>query len=174
MLFIILLSLALVATMSHAHALRYAQVMTGAPHETRLKLWQKHEQWNGILWVLVFLLLVIVEFSFPLGQMAPRPLIDIPLIVIGLILVVWSRLILGRSGAMGIRWFLPERASAWKTHGPYRLLANPMYDGFILIFIGLGLWRGTIENFYLALASFLLFNIYLAKVESGRQPYRVI
>lgn len=41
-----------------------------------------------------------------------------------------------------------------------------MYDGFILIFIGVGLLFGIRENFYLAGASFILLNLLLARVEN--------
>lgn len=174
MLFIILLLFALAVTVSHAHALRFAQGMTGAPHEERIRLWRKHERWNGLLWVLLFLFVVIVEFLFIPSRITPRPFIGIPFLSVGVLLVIWSRLILGRNGAMGIRWFLPERASVWEKRGPYRVLANPMYDGFIFIFLGVGMWFGTTENFYLALVSFFLLNLYLARVESYELSYHVI
>ena len=173
MLLIFLLVVAsFVVTMSHARSIRNAQSMASAPYEERYRLWQRHERWNGTAWALLFLFIVISEFFF-LQRIAPYPNTGMFLVMIGFILVIWSRLILGRSGAMGIRWFLPERAPVWEIRGPYRILANPMYDGFVFIFLGLGLIFGTIENFYLAAASFLLLNIYLNAVESHGYPFRV-
>lgn len=174
---IILMSLflgALTVTMSHAHAIHGALARASAPREERLRLWRRHERRNGILWVLLFIAIVISEFFFSHEQIVPHLYIGIWLIVSGLALVVWSRFILGRSGAMGIRWFLPEDSPPWEKRGPYQILANPMYDGFILIFLGLGIGFGIRENFYLALASFLLLNLYLAKVESRGHSYHVI
>lgn len=171
-LLIVILLVAAAVTANHANSLRRAQRLREAPTDTRLRLWKRHAWQNGALWLLLFLLIALAEFFFS-KKLTPRPLPGVCLTVIGLILVIWSRYILGRAGAMGIRWFVPEKISAWETRGPYRFLTNPMYDGFILIFIGLGLWFGTTENFVLALASFLFLNLFLNKVESAGRPYRI-
>ncbi len=162
-----------VVTASHAWQLRKAQAMTDASYDERDRLWRRHQALNGTLWMLLFLAIVAAQFFFSHGDRKTMPLLGIVLLAFGFILVVWSRLILGRSGAMGLRWFLPEKISAWETRGPYRMLTNPMYDGFILIFLGLGFAAGTTENFYLALASFLLLNVYLATVESRGQRNKI-
>ncbi len=52
------------------------------------------------------------------------------------------------------------------TGSLYSFLNNPMYDGFIFIFIGLGLILGIKIDFYLAAWSFLLLNIFLASIEN--------
>lgn len=173
MLLVILVIFALFVAMHHGHFLRQAQSAPQTPYETRLKLWQRHERLNGTLWLLLFFFIVTAEFFFLRGQVAQYPSIGVLLLVFGLILVVWSRLILGRAGAMGIRWFLPEKVSAWETRGPYHMFANPMYDGFILIFLGIGFWLGTVENFILAIASLLLLNVYLARIENKGHGGRI-
>jgi len=67
---------------------------------------------------------------------------------------------------MGRQFFLRENKKQWITSSIYKYLKNPMYDGFILIFLGLTLMRGTTENLLLALSSFLLLNIFLSRIES--------
>ncbi|QQR55027.1 hypothetical protein IPG41_00400 [Candidatus Peregrinibacteria bacterium] len=86
-------------------------------------------------------------------------------LIAGLYLSVKSRILLGRHQAMGIRFFLPEKATKI-TGSLYSFLNNPMYDGFIFIFIGLGLILGIKIDFYLAAWSFLLLNIFLASIEN--------
>jgi len=86
-------------------------------------------------------------------------------LIAGLYLSIKSRILLGRHQAMGIRFFLPEKTTKI-TNSLYSFLNNPMYDGFILIFIGVGLLFGIRENFYLAGASFILLNLLLARVEN--------
>ncbi len=79
--------------------------------------------------------------------------------------MVQARLALGHDQAMGLRFFLPEKAIRVVT-SIYRFLRNPMYDGFILVFMGLGLALGIAADLYLALVSFTLFNVLLASVEN--------
>ena len=162
--FFILCFFAFFVTVSHAYFLRRAQMLHEAPREVREKLWKKHTWWNGTLWTLLFLAIVVVEYFLPRHVMAPQPYVGAVFFIVGLVLVVWSRLILGRAGAMGVRWFLPETAPTWQSRGSYRFLGNPMYDGFILVFIGSGLLFGSKENFYLAILSFVLLNLFLARI----------
>ena len=48
-----------------------------------------------------------------------------------------------------------------------------MNDGFILLFVGLGLVLGIVEDFYLALASFVLLNIFLATIENQGYKWKL-
>lgn len=50
--------------------------------------------------------------------------------------------------------------------GPFRLLRNPMYDSYLLAFVGLALWKANAQYFLLALESYLLLNVLEARVEN--------
>lgn len=153
-------------TISHACFLLWAKNHQSLPHSTRMKLWQIHLYLNGTLWLVVAGWMVTVQFYLPRYQYPfEAQLLGFLLIIIGLSLVAKARLLLGRSQAMGIRFFFPEKAHRIKS-SLYRFLNNPMYDGFILIFIGSGFALGIVENFYFAIASFLLLNIFLASIEN--------
>lgn len=171
---ILVLAFAVVVTVSHARSLRRAQINSQAPREERLALWQKHQRVHGTIWVLLLIAIGLVEIFFTHPLITAKPLLGLPLVAAGLLLAVWSRRILGRAGAMGIRWFLPEDAGHWEARGPYRWLANPMYDGFLLIFLGLGIGLGIHENFFLALASLILLNACLARVESRGHTHHLL
>ena len=73
---------------------------------------------------------------------------------------------------MGLRFFYLEKDNRVENF-LYRFLNNPMYDGFILVLVGLGLWRGVVEDFYLAFVSFILFNIFLATIENKGYKWKL-
>lgn len=153
-------------TVSHACFLLWAKKHRNASPAARMKLWKLHLYSNGTLWVVLAGWIVTVQFSLPHYMYPPwARLFGLPLILIGLLLAVQARLLLGRNQAMGIRFFFPEKAKRIQS-SLYRFLNNPMYDGFILIFIGSGLAFGIVEDFYFSIASFLLLNIFLASIEN--------
>jgi protein-S-isoprenylcysteine O-methyltransferase Ste14 len=110
--------------------------------------------------------LIVLQFLLPHRAVASSfRLLGMGFIAIGVGLVIWVRILLGRNQAMGERFFFPEtfrRASS----GPFKLLRNPMYDGFILVFAGLALAFGIYEDFILATTSFVLLNLWLSRIEN--------
>lgn len=67
--------------------------------------------------------------------------------------------------AMGYRFFSYEKIK-WLSLGFYSFLKNPIYDGFLLIYLGMWFLTGNQTNLYLTLESFLLLNGYLAFIEN--------
>lgn len=161
-----LFTFATLVTISHASFLLWAKKQKRARHAARMKLWRLHVHLNGTLWLIVAGWIISVQFYLP-HYFYPvwAKLVGSLIILIGFILVVEARLLLGRSQAMGVRFFFPEKTKRIRT-SLYRFLNNPMYDGFVLIFIGSGLAFGIREDFYLAIASFLLFNVFLSSIEN--------
>jgi len=95
----------------------------------------------------------------------PLRWIGISLIAVGMIITIAISLVLNFQNLMGLRFFYPARTKRVYS-SLYRILNNPMYDGFILILVGFGVWLGILQDFYFALASFVLLNIILASVEN--------
>lgn len=56
----------------------------------------------------------------------------------------------------------------WITKGIYSYLHNPIYDGFVLMLVGLALVTQLSFNLILAFASFMLLNVFLASVENSQ------
>lgn len=140
-------------TASHALALK------------KPKSWKAHYWVNGSLWLL--LTIWIISIQFEPGSTFPKPLVVLGylLVLAGLVLSGDSLRRLGLKKAMGYRFFNPQEKT-WVQKGFYSKLKNPIYDGFVLIFIGLGLSRGISFDFYLALVSFILLNLILAPIEN--------
>lgn len=152
--------------MSHAGALLFAKRHQHYSNKKRENFWTLHKWINGSLWISLLVWTIIMQWHLPQNDYPfEMRLLGAISISTGLFLVVQSRLLLGHNQAMGIRFFFPEKAKRI-THYLYAYLNNPMYDGFILVFIGLALAFGITADFYLAGASFLLFNILLAGVEN--------
>lgn len=165
MLYLVLLFSVLV-TVSHASALQFGKRHLTAPLADRERWWKRHLPVNGILWLILFVWILFLQFHFPQGETSLfEQITGLLLILLGIVLVVWSRVLLGRHQAMGIRFFLPERSHRVDS-SLYRYLTNPMYDGFIFVLIGLGLLLGVKQDYLLAAASFILLNQFLARIEN--------
>lgn len=50
--------------------------------------------------------------------------------------------------------------------GLFRYLENPMYDSYILAFVGLALWKANAQYLLLALESYVLLNLVEARIEN--------
>ncbi len=50
--------------------------------------------------------------------------------------------------------------------GPFRYLQNPMYDSYLLTFVGLALWKANAQYLVLALESYVLLNLVEGRVEN--------
>ena len=160
-------------TLCHGVFLLWAERRQELLREDREKLWRVHKLLNGTLWKLLGLGIIVAEFVLPHSIIFPQSGLGLVLIVIGAWLVVKTHLDLGSEVAMGRRFFFPEEAPMWLATGVYSFLTHPMYDGFLIIFLGLAVTFHSIENFYFALASFLLFNVFLALVVENRgYPFR--
>lgn len=163
-----LLVFAALVTISHGSALLLGKSQQSTPYKKRVKIWQIHSLINGSLWVILLIWILMFQWISP-HNVYPLwlKIIGFSILTAGLYLSTKSRLLLGRHQAMGIRFFLPEKATKI-TSSLYSFLNNPMYDGFILILIGLGLTLGIEADFYLAAWSFLLLNVLLANIENYR------
>lgn len=153
-------------TWSHGHALMTALVYQGDSELVRKKLWNRHLAMNGTLWLLLFADIVAAQFLFPRQEIPVLArIIGLILTIVGVVLVVWARVLLGHNQAMGKRFFFPETTRK-VLRGPFQFVRNPMYDGFILVLVGLGLTLGIFEDAVLALVSFVLLNVSLSRIEN--------
>ncbi len=50
--------------------------------------------------------------------------------------------------------------------GPFRYLQNPMYDSYLLAFVGLALWKANAQYLLLVLESYVLLNLVEGSVEN--------
>lgn len=161
-----LLVFSALVTISHGAALLLAKSQQNYSYKRREKLWRMHSLVNGSLWVVLLIWILLFQQAAPHSVYSSwMRAIGLIALLTGLYLSIKSRMLLGRHQAMGIRFFLPEKA-AKITSSLYSFLNNPMYDGFLLIFIGLGLILGIKADFYLAAWSFFLLNIFLASIEN--------
>lgn len=153
-------------TFSHAGFLIFAKKFQASSESFRSKLWKLHLTFNGVLWFAFVGLITAVQFSFAHSAYpAVIKIFGVAFTFFGAMLVAKSHFLLGINRAMGLRFFFPEKTKQIKS-GAYRFLNNPMYDGFMLMLLGLALWLGIREDLYLALASFFLLNIFLASIEN--------
>jgi len=163
-----LLIFSTLVSISHGSALIYAKSQQNHPYKKRERAWQVHSFINGSLWLVLSVWILWFQWASP-HSAYPLWLETIGFITLiaGLCLSVKSRLLLGPHQAMGIRFFLPEKSKKI-TSSLYSFLNNPMYDGFILILMSMGLIFGVEADFYLAALSFILLNIFLASIENYR------
>jgi|GEM_PF-4533442 len=125
----------------------------------------------GTLWslwnvgIITLIVLLPMTLSFPLWARATGILLSL----LGLIFIIWHRLLLGRARLLGGRFF-DARYDTWTSGGLYRYLSDPIYDGIFLLFAGLFLWRGNTDFLLPAAASLLLLNCFLAPIENTPTP----
>lgn len=132
------------------------------------KLWNIHYSFNGLLWIILTFWIIFIqtglkdiEFSIPVK------ITGAILVLLGCFLSINNTKKLSLRQAMGYRFFTDEKIT-WISSGTYSFLKNPIYDGFILVFLGLGFLVGIVANFYLALLSFILLNVILASIEKEK------
>lgn len=87
--------------------------------------------------------------------------------VIGIILIFWSFLLLGIRRMWGVRYFERQTHERFEKRGPYRLLNNPMYNGFSLLFLASAFINNSSSHLFLSIESFVLFGL-LSKFENKR------
>ena len=123
----------------------------------------------GLLWsfwnvIVIYLALILPQdISFPVSIRTLGAIIALG----GVVILVWHRNILGRKRFMGGRFFEASH-DTWTEGGLFRSLKNPAYDAFIAIFVGLFFWRGNTDFLVLAVITFFVFNIFLARSENKR------
>ena len=154
-------------TLSHAGVLIFARRHSHMSESARRQLWLAHLWVNGILWGALILWMIVMQFSLPrtLDVSPLMKLAGISLILLGAVMVIVISSVLNFEHLMGLRFFYPAKARRVYS-SLYRVLNNPMYDGFLLILLGFGLWLGIVQDFYIALAIFFLLNVFLATVEN--------
>lgn len=153
-------------TISHGSFLVYARKHSAAPAVQRMRWWQIHLTVNGILWIAAFVWIVALQFVLPrVDVLDVSRAIGITMAIVGILIVGYTRHLLGREQAMGVRFFFPERLRRVNS-SLYRYLRNPMYDGFLLVLVGLGLSLGIQGDYLLAVVSFVLLNVSLAQIEN--------
>ena len=147
-------------------ALAIIFVKSHKSRELIVRIWPIHYWVNGLLWILfaVWIILINVmsgDVVFPVFLQ----LVGLALCIFGLLLSADGLRRIGLKQVMGYRFFCSDNLK-WTSSGSYSMLNNPIYDGFVLVFLGLGLFRGLYLDFYLAAASILLLNVFLATVEN--------
>lgn len=142
----------------------------------RVISWSFHTHMNmmGVLWFLWNTSVVALVVVLPSVTSLPARVraLGMVLVLIGLIVSTWHRLLLGRARFMGGRCF-DKQHDTRVDGGLYQYRRNPIYDGIILAFIGLSLWRENTDFLLLAVFSFLFLNIFIARIE-GTPPLRQI
>ena len=84
----------------------------------------------------------------------------------GVILIIWTIQTIGFKNFAGYRFFMDKQSTHLTRSGIFAYLKNPTYVGFVLLFIGIGLIVNSLEQFVLALLSFILLNCIEARVEN--------
>lgn len=138
----------------------------GPKFKNKTKIWNLHFYLNSFFWFILLIVILLPVFNFDsYGSVGVEIIIPLIFFVIGFYLVMRSYFILGTDQLMGYRFFFPEKVQKIEK-GLFKYLHNPMYDGFILILISLGLLTWIMEYFYLAGVSFISLNLYLASIEN--------
>ena len=125
--------------------------------------WAAHVVLLSVVWA-VFLFAIFFQNQLPVWRMPSilRPL-GIIVLVLGIFLVVstWKRL--GTEGTTN-GWFFGRGPLKQLIGGVFRI-HDPMYVGFILLFVGAGFWLENAAYLWLAATSYLLLNIILSYIE---------
>lgn len=154
--------------LSHAAFLAWGKKNQVLRLDSQEKIWRIHFIFNGILWVINLAGAVWEQFSPPdISYTGAIRVGGLVFIILGAWLVAKSGKALGIKRTMGFNIFFPEKTE-WLRSGIYKFLNNPMYDGFILLFAGLGFALGITENFIYAAETFLLLNIFMASIENQK------
>ena len=134
--------------------------------KAKKSLWELHFALNSILWSALLTWLSFAQFQdTDLIFSEPIKWAGLLIAVAGVFLVFRVATVLNLEELMGRRFFYPSESKKIDG-GIFKYLNNPMYDGFILILVGLGFYLGLSFDFYLAGASFILLNVFLASVEN--------
>lgn len=136
------------------------------------------------LGIAIFLILIplgihhlsqVVDASFGLPRfrdVALRLVLALPLLVCGVVYVVWSNLFLvlrGKGGpAEGFGVAISPRTERLVATGPYRNTRNPMVFGALSIYYAIALYLGTIGGLLILVVFSALVPFYLRRAEEPR------
>jgi protein-S-isoprenylcysteine O-methyltransferase Ste14 len=99
-------------------------------------------------------------------------IISIPFFLIGLILAIWSNIVLfiiGKGGpADGFGVVVSPRTRKLVIKGPYRYSRNPMVFGMFLVYLGLSIYLDSLVCIVLLIFLFFWGIIYLRSSEEKR------
>lgn len=131
-----------------------------------------HFSFTAILWMIwgaLFLNSISETKGFVLPFFNPLfPPIGLFINLIGLILIIWSGLLLGIRRAWGIRYFDPKFVNSHEKRGPYKYLDNPIYDGFIMLAFGKALMNNSMTYLIISIECFIIFNVFLSNLENKK------
>lgn len=124
--------------------------------------WHAHVILLLVIWLVFLLALIFIKL--PIWQL-PSTLhpVGIVIAVLGMWAVAGSWLRLGTSGTCN-GWFFGRGPTKQLVGGVFRL-RNPMYSGFVLLFVGTAFWLENAAYLWLAVVSFVLLNLIQARVE---------
>ena len=125
-----------------------------------------HSIATSILWLVLFVSFFQIPPSAPQQYNFPKALLFVGYVlqIAGVLIIIWSGVLLGYRRAWGIRYFDTTFSSAIEKRGPYRIFTNPIYDGICTLLIGTGLVTGMPFYFLAALTSFILLSVLLLPV----------
>lgn len=103
--------------------------------------------------------------GLPLSGMWVQAL-GVLLFLVGSFLAGWVAVLLGPARLNGLRFFDPAIRRDRVLSGPFRLMRNPMYTGFFLVFLGAAFWKDSLYDLAIALESLVLLNGIQAWVEN--------
>ena len=116
--------------------------------------------------ILIFLIVLLAAYFFPSTRAqgldafpAPGLLTGIVADIIaftGLLVLLWARKTLGANWSPFI--VIKEKHELIKT-GPYRFVRHPMYGGFLLLFLGLAIWIGSVTAYGFFLFILIVFRL---------------
>lgn len=106
-----------------------------------------------------------VEHS-PLGYSVPyegvRMGIGVPVVVLGVFLVIWARVVLGHYWSPHVYRVDKQRMI---RHGPYAIMRHPVYVGEAIVAVGLTIYFGSISLFISTFIVAGIYNCYRASKE---------
>lgn len=116
------------------------------------------------LFLLSVFIMIGLDFFYPNQQfvLPPFTYLGIPLALIGLSLTIWVRKLFEQKNTE-IHTFKTPRTLV--RGGPFKFSRNPIYLGFIIALLGVGLFLGNIISLLTALVFFLITNFWYIPFE---------
>lgn len=135
----------------------------------RKQIWPPLEKWSWkyvVTWGLflgafgtdILMMFRVQSDLLPIGS--ERYFLGLPLVLVGLIFLVWGTSTLGAKRSMGV-------AGSFVTTGPYRLTRNPQYLGDILLFLGMM----VLSNSFRVIAGLSLLILALLLMPLAEEPW---
>jgi protein-S-isoprenylcysteine O-methyltransferase Ste14 len=106
-----------------------------------------------LTWVAMLLLSMNIDIV-DRKSLEYNTILSIAILLIGLVLVVWSMIKLGKSTRLG----LPTEKTIFKTQGLYAISRNPMYVGFNLLTISSMIYSLNILIILMGIYSIIIYH----------------